>query len=177
MPQTSKQRAILAGSLAAVVLIAVLVALFLLSSRGNNGAALDPGLRRIAARVAPILNRPGGKLPVTDASLKSFQAWVYNTEAKSTTVSHLHLAPRFVQVQLNDPSVTPPQALLIRAPGHPAVVVDSKLLLSVMQHARPAATTVQQAGRTYRVYIEPLHPPDALLQAQVSGVIEVLQAA
>jgi hypothetical protein len=160
------------------IVVAIAVAVIVRAVQGSGGSsAVDGALKRSADRVLPQLNHSGGKLPITDSSLRSFQAWVYDTQPVLANAARTQHNSQRLQLQFTDPSTLPPQTPLVSLPGTRTVAIDPGVAAHVLQTKQPEYTTVHQvSGPDLRVYLVPLQTPAALLQAQCSGLLEVIQA-
>jgi hypothetical protein len=159
--------------LAAVVVVVALAFLIVTLVRGSGGSPHDPALRRTAARIVPLLNHPSGKLPITDDSLRSFQAWVYDSEPSYLTARKRVPRGQFIQVVYTDPRTLPPQVVTL-AKGSVRVALDGATLQKVAQGSGPRFTSVAQAKQSYRAYVVKLHVPAALVPAGSTALLEVL---
>lgn len=172
---TSNRRAVVAGG-AASLLLALLVLLLIVNARhGGGGSSLDSGLVSTAETVLPQLAHPSGKLPITDTSLTSFQAWVYDTQPTIASIVRTQHGGQWEQLLMSDPNTLPPQAPLINVPGHPAVSVDPNVVSQALTTGQGQFTTSHQGGRALRVYVVPFKAPAILSQAHIVGVLEVIQ--
>jgi hypothetical protein len=167
---------VIAGVAVAIILIAVVGILKATQGSGGGGSSIDPELKQTADRILPQINHVHGKLQITDASLTSFQAWVYDSETVLTGLSRAQRSAQFEQLQFTDPSTLPPQTPVFSLPGHAVVSVDAGVVSHVVQTQQPEYATVHQAsGPDLRVYVAPLTTPSLLTPAQCTGVLEVVQ--
>jgi hypothetical protein len=166
---------VIAGASITIVVIAVVLIVKAAAGSASGSSPLDAGLKQTAARLLPSLDHVHGRLPITDASLTSFQAWVYDSETLLTSLSRTFQRAQ-LQLQFSDPSTFPPQAPVFGAPGSATEAVPTGVVTHVVQTHRPEYTTVHQAsGPDLRVYVAPLATPALLVPAQCSGVLEVAQ--
>jgi hypothetical protein len=163
------------GVAVAVIVIAVVVIVKAAQGSGGSSSPADAGLKRTADRLLPNLNKAYGRLPITDASLTSFQAWVYNSETLLTSLEGARHNAQ-LQLQFTDPSTLPPQSPLFSPPGSATVAVPAGVVSHVTQTHQPAYATVHQAsGPDLRVYVVPLRTPALLAPAQCTGVLEIIR--
>jgi hypothetical protein len=153
-------------------IVIVLVALIVVSNRGGSNSA-DPKLKRAADAVLPILNHPGNKLPVSDTSLRSFQAWFYDLQLPFLKAVKGVPRDQFIQVLAEDPNTFPPQLPVLNTSAHPTVYVDAAAAAKVTQSNTPLYTSVSQNHQSFRVYLTPLAIPQILRSAGMSGILEV----
>ncbi|HLJ65832.1 MAG TPA: hypothetical protein VKX16_00555 [Chloroflexota bacterium] len=173
-PRATGRRVLLAaGALLALALAALIVAMVVRASRGTS-TRVDGALRATATRLLPALTARG-RLPISDSTLNSYKAWVYDTEfALVRAVQRSVPRDQFVQVQLSDPSTAPPQIQALGEPGRPVVRLDSATVQSVTQSHSPTYTTLQQGGQRLRVYVLAVPTPAALQPAGATGLLEVV---
>jgi hypothetical protein len=167
----------LALAIAGAAIVIVAIALVVASQRGGgNATPMDGALKAAAGRMLPQLNHAPRTLPISDSSLRSFQAWYYDTEPVFKRLAR-HPGPRFEELEALDPNPFPPQAPpVLRSPGSPPVLADASTIESVVKTGKPAYTTVQQGNTNYRVYVAPLALPPALQGTGSYMVLQVVQA-
>jgi hypothetical protein len=114
----ANQRTILTLAVASLIIIGLAVFLLLrvIGGGSSNDSAHDADLKHTADRLLPILNKPGGKFPIRDASLPSFQAWVYNVQPIFVKETGGEKGQRFEQVLFSDPTTMPPQGVMVNRP-------------------------------------------------------------
>lgn len=170
-----RQRRALAAAIAIVVLM-VVVGIVVTSAVGESGGSpLDAGLKATGIRIAPELSHPGGPLPITDSSLRSFQAWVYDTRPALLRAGRLSAHGQFEEAELIDPNTLPPLYVPLYQPGHVPVQVTADLLNQVTHSRQPAYATIRQGSASFRVYAVPLPVPTALQSIGAMGIFEVVQ--
>lgn len=154
----------------------LLVISIALAGCGTGGTSrLDGALSARARQVLPSLNHPGGKLPITDQNLHSFQAWVYNADAAFLRIARRERGARFEQVVMSDSLTMPPQALTLRSPHHSLVPGDAKTTARVTSTQKAEYTTVTVGSQTFRMYVTPLKTPAVLTPSHAAGLLEVIQ--
>jgi hypothetical protein len=163
-----------AGLLAVILAIAAI--LIVRAAQSSNGSSLDPGLKSTADRFLPQLNRAHGKLPIPDSTLRSFQAWVYDSQTTFARLVTSERGPRIVQLLFDDPNTSPPQSPLLSAPGRPGILLDPSALSQVVKSHQPAYfTEPEKSAPDLRVYVVPLTTPAPLRASNCVGLLEVIQ--
>lgn len=161
---------------ALAVLIFVVVIVATVAAGGSSGSPLDAGLKATANRLAPGLDHPGGKLPIQDSTLRSFQAWVYDARPVLLRAAKKSPHGQWEEAELIDPNTLPPLYVPLYQPGHVPVVVTGALINQVTKSHKPAYATIQQGSASYRVYAVPFTVPLPLQPVGVTGMFEVIQA-
>lgn len=158
-----------------VLIVALAIAAFFavraISGRGVNPR--DAALQATLQRIKTDLDRPG-KLPVTDPSLQSFQAWVYNTRSAFMRSVRLEAPRQFAQVVLNDPNTMPPQTLGLNQAGHPVLGIPTQAISRAFKSSDPQCGDITFSGRTLRFCATALTTPRPLRASNATGLLTVL---
>jgi hypothetical protein len=166
---------LLAAAVAVAVAAIVVVVLVVLNrGSGSHQSALDSELRSTVSVMLPVLNRPG-KLPVTDPTFRSYQAWELNIRSNLVrAVLQVH-KPDFSQVVVLDPSTMPPTDIGLNQPGHPVFGVKASMLSTAFSSSNIVCDTVTETDGKYRACVAALQTPASLKPSGSNAILEVFR--
>jgi hypothetical protein len=162
------------GAIVVAVIVAAVVLVVASRGGGSHQSALDSELRNTVSVMLPVLNRPG-KLPVTDPTFHSFQAWELNIRSNLVRAVLNVRKPDFSQVVVLDPSTMPPTDIGLNQPGHPIFGVKASMLKTAFSSSNIVCDTVTQTDGKYRACIAALQTPAPLKPSGSNAILEVFR--
>jgi hypothetical protein len=163
-------------AIAAFAVVVLAIALIYSIVTVEQHHSVDSDLRAGAARALPSLTIAGKGYESETTFYRLYQRFVYDERhALVTKTVKTFRKGQFAQVLIVDTRSSPPQSVLLNAPPHAAIPLDTAATSSILQGGKSAFTTTHVAGTSYRAYLVPIPPPLIFAEQDVIAVLEVLQ--
>jgi hypothetical protein len=156
-----------------VIIVAIAAGIIGLVAHAGGTSSQDSALQSTLQTMKSSLDKRGA-LPVTEPTLQSFQAWVYNTRTAFLKAVPHQPDHQFSQVVLNDPNTMPPQTIGLNEAAHPVNAIPKNAITRAQTSTdAQCGDTTSGSGVTLRFCTIALKTPGVLQSSNATALLTV----